>query len=831
MRNRQWLSYVGALLVLATIGGPAARSQQQFKMPQPGDIYREYSLVLNSNGNDWRVTDPNTSYPDAQQFLPNPTLYINIDDLQDAVRAELLIVEWGGHIGTNGKMVRFNGNNWIPIPNLDTTNGIPVGHEGQCYQHEVNVGLDIPLNNLVQGTNSFEGTSGDQTCYGFNWGQWGWYGVIVRVYYSGSKSHPTGQITSPVSGGSFNDSPLITTSTSANVDRVDFLAYYDGYDTDGDGKYAEYHHDYHRLRNDTQLIIRNHVGTVNSAPFQITWNTDWVADQPAGGIKLLARIHRNDGMWYVTPEVTNLSLLRNGKSVRFYKPMNVPEDYWMQHFAGQTKSSNFDIPGGTNVGDGVSAKLYVRTWNGNNEFGQEHYTHVNSWSAPTYGEGHYFSYDVLDMPASAVVVGSNTIEFFANSTNSDGSEQHGIEVMWPGPAVSVTYSGNYASPVPGGVTLSSPANDATGQDIMTPLSWNPGLAASSYQVQVATDAGFSSVVFDTTVSGTSVTTHPLANLQKHYWRVRAHNAAGDGPFSSTWNFTTFTATPAAAVLASPPNNATNQSTQTITFQWHPLDITDFYRFQLSSDSTFGGGFLKNDSSLVDTFRVVSLLAENTQYYWRVNGRNSGGNGPFSPVWTFRTFAPIPSQVTIISPQNQALISADSVTCVWNTTQPEAAQYWHEIAFDSLFVFKMVDSTITDTTTVVRQLQNNQTYYWRVRAGSAGGWGQYSDTRSFTISITDVKNHPGIPSDFSLSQNYPNPFNPSTRIEFAVPRESAVTLEVFDVLGEKIATLVQDTRPAGYYTVQWNAGRVGSGIYMYRLTAGTVSIIRKMLVVK
>jgi hypothetical protein len=80
---------------------------------------------------------------------------------------------------------------------------------------------------------------------------------------------------------------------------VDVLAYYDGDDSDGDGIYAEYHHDYHRGKYDA-VAIRNHVGTDDSSPYQVTWDNFWVPDQ--SGIKLLARIKGDNGVWYVTPD-------------------------------------------------------------------------------------------------------------------------------------------------------------------------------------------------------------------------------------------------------------------------------------------------------------------------------------------------------------------------------------------------------------------------------------------------------------------------------------------------------------------------------------------------
>ena len=97
---------------------------------------------------------------------------------------------------------------------------------------------------------------------------------------------------------------------------------------------------------------------------------------------------------------------------------------------------------------------------------------------------------------------------------------------------------------------------------------------------------------------------------------------------------------------------------------------------------------------------------------------------------------------------------------------------------------------------------------------------------------------GLPSEIFLDQNYPNPFNPSTIIRFGVPGESRVRLEVFTILGERVATLVDGTMGAGIYSVTFNvergAGGVAagsSGIYFYRLSVGADVRTRKMLILK
>jgi hypothetical protein len=97
--------------------------------------------------------------------------------------------------------------------------------------------------------------------------------------------------------------------------------------------------------------------------------------------------------------------------------------------------------------------------------------------------------------------------------------------------------------------------------------------------------------------------------------------------------------------------------------------------------------------------------------------------------------------------------------------------------------------------------------------------------------TDVRLIDQLPEAFSLSQNYPNPFNPSTTIEFSLPKQSKVTLTVYNILGQEVATLVSATLSAGRYSAQFNGSKVSSGTYIYRLTADNFIKTSKMLLIK
>lgn len=98
-----------------------------------------------------------------------------------------------------------------------------------------------------------------------------------------------------------------------------------------------------------------------------------------------------------------------------------------------------------------------------------------------------------------------------------------------------------------------------------------------------------------------------------------------------------------------------------------------------------------------------------------------------------------------------------------------------------------------------------------------------------VGVEDENNF--VADDFSLEQNYPNPFNPSTSIQYRVSSISQVILKVYDVLGNEVATLVNEQKPAGSYEVKFNAEGLSSGIYFYKLQAGSLLETKKMILMK
>ncbi len=117
------------------------------------------------------------------------------------------------------------------------------------------------------------------------------------------------------------------------------------------------------------------------------------------------------------------------------------------------------------------------------------------------------------------------------------------------------------------------------------------------------------------------------------------------------------------------------------------------------------------------------------------------------------------------------------------------------------------------------------------------WKAQEATENQTISslltngLVGVKMQPGIPAKYELTQNYPNPFNPTTQIDYSVPQSGYVSLKVYNLLGQEVTTLFNGVLQPGNYTATFNGKGLASGVYLYRLQAGSVSITRKLVLMK
>lgn len=145
-------------------------------------------------------------------------------------------------------------------------------------------------------------------------------------------------------------------------------------------------------------------------------------------------------------------------------------------------------------------------------------------------------------------------------------------------------------------------------------------------------------------------------------------------------------------------------------------------------------------------------------------------------------------------------------------------------------FENASGTIIDSVDLVA-VTDTAASYGRTPNGSANWQILVPRTRGTSNTLTSVDDDFTTISEYRLNQNYPNPFNPTTTISFTIPTTSNVSLKVFNILGKEVATIVNETKNAGNYSVKFDAGSLSSGIYFYQLTTDNFTATKKFTLLK
>ena len=221
------------------------------------------------------------------------------------------------------------------------------------------------------------------------------------------------------------------------------------------------------------------------------------------------------------------------------------------------------------------------------------------------------------------------------------------------------------------------------------------------------------------------------------------------------------------------------------------------------------------------------------YFFFGNYSNPDGLGWYLDDITFQ--CPVPDAPVLISPLN-GIPSLPDLTFYWHKLL-RATCYRVQIAYDSLFTtIRNNLPEILDTTCSLTGLPTDTTMWWRVRGESVCGAGAWSEIWQFT-DVEELDDEEGnMPAGFALRQNYPNPFNPQTRIKYALAKATQVKIVIYNLLGQRVKTLVDERQTAGHQETLWDGkdekgNEVASGIYFYQLKAGQFKQTRRMVLIR
>lgn len=417
---------------------------------------------------------------------------------------------------------------------------------------------------------------------------------------------------------------------------------------------------------------------------------------------------------------------------------------------------------------------------------------------------------------------------------------HETEYFWQVQAVRVDTPGEWSEawqfttkPMePEVVYLESPEDGAEDVSRQPELTWKTDFG-NRYEIRIAGDEDFDNIIEDADeLDDKSYTPEDeLEENTTYWWKVRAEDNGDYTDWSDAFHFTTLMEEPEAPVLSLPENEA-DDIEMPVSLEWNAVAEADSYYVRIATDADF-------DELVIDSVGIEATDFEfedanhETEYFWQVQAIRVDLPGEWSETWSFTTQAPSPDVVQLESPADESDDVNLPLNFEWEDAE-HAESYRIQISEDQDFNELIADSSdISDTGIALSpQLESLETYYWRVQSKNDIGEADWSDIWSFQTSETvSAEELADLPEDVKLKQNYPNPFNPITTIRYAVPEETDVQLEVYNTLGEHVATLVSGRQSAGEYEVDFDGSDYSSGVFLYRLQSGDQVITRKMLLVK
>jgi hypothetical protein len=364
--------------------------------------------------------------------------------------------------------------------------------------------------------------------------------------------------------------------------------------------------------------------------------------------------------------------------------------------------------------------------------------------------------------------------------------------------------------------LIAPLNGATNEPSLLHLQWGSVANAEQYQCELSLDSAFASAVLnDSAVTDTTVVSGSLLGDTVYYWRVRAANELGQGAYSAAWSFRTSIYSFARTLnqnwnLVSLPVFVANPSASIV----YPNAASPAYGY------TAGAGYATCDS--LQQLTGYWLKYADTTTVAIAGSQSYGDSAVVAFGWNLIGSISVSVAAATIESNPPGLIMSQFFGYVKGYTTSDSIlpgrAYWVKSGQSGTLYLTAGSSTLVKS---------------RRKAGSIGPiYIQPTGELPPGPPTADGKiSAAPIPKAFALSQNYPNPFNPVTSIQYDLPRAVHVLITLYNVLGQRMETLVDEDESAGYKSIQINASNFASGVYFYTIQAGDFSAVKKMLLAK
>jgi hypothetical protein len=342
------------------------------------------------------------------------------------------------------------------------------------------------------------------------------------------------------------------------------------------------------------------------------------------------------------------------------------------------------------------------------------------------------------------------------------------------------------------------------------------------------------VVFDTTVTITLVDS-------TYYWRVKSEDRAGNQSFfSAVRNFELDTRVPIRPTLISPVNAVWLTNT-TVIFNWSEVTFNTKspIRFTVQIDTSIN---FTNPRILTTSYCCDTSTLSQYRYYWRVRAYDLAGNqGEFSNTDSFGIDIGSPSTPSLVIPTSGATINDSIVTFIWLRSSDNFSgvrNYRIQVAYHFSFENPVLDTFASDT--VMNRIFRDTSYYWKGktidRAGNESGW---SNFRRFTVRRVGIyeNNSPNLfPTEIiNLFQSNPTENHP-IKIAFTITKVTQINLQIYDITGRSVATLVNAQLRPGFYSFTWDGKdtqlrSVADGIYFCTLITPERKYTKKIILAR